>query len=142
MTRLISLKAINFVLDKHSGQVDKQGRPYEEHLWGVVNLAPEHLMMVALAHDLLEDTNATVDDLRQHDFLDWEIEIIELLTLKKGTRRDDYLRNIRKNQDAACVKIADVVNNVSRLHGIEDEDERERLTQKYVRTLEILVNGV
>lgn len=142
MTRdLISLKAVNYIFDAHRGQKDKQGNPYEEHLWGVAKLAPAHLMIPALAQNLLEDTHATEDAMRLHEFSEREIELVNLLTLSKGQRRDDYLKAIRKDPDAVCIKIADVVYNVSRIHGIEDENERLRLTQKYVRTLEVLVNG-
>ena len=140
--RKVSLTLIDFVLDAHKAQVDKAGNDYVEHLVGVAKLVPSHLTAVALAHDILEDTNMTVEDLKKAGLVDWEIETIERLTLRKGQRRYDYLRAIKEHQDAACVKIADVVNNVSRLHLIKDEIERERLTHKYIKTLEVLVNSL
>ena len=57
-------KAITFATRKHTGQVDKAGQPYILHpLRLMLKMKHETQQIVAVLHDVLEDTDATIVDL-------------------------------------------------------------------------------
>ena len=54
---------LEFAMKKHDGQTDKSGKPYILHPIEVaLSLYKESDKIVALLHDVLEDTDATVED--------------------------------------------------------------------------------
>ena len=80
--------------------------------------------IVAVGHDLLEDTDTTIDDLKAHGCSDEIIQAIVALTKLKGERRVDSAHRIINNRLACEVKLADVAHNMdlSRLPTITDKD--------------------
>jgi (p)ppGpp synthase/HD superfamily hydrolase len=129
---------VRLTIRAHSGQRDKAGQSYfSSHLIPVANMVPEHLQYAALAHDILEDTDTTINDLRDAGFTLTERYLIETLTKTEGMSRTRYLERIVSSKGATTIKIADVMNNVMRLH-LLSESEHARLTKKYQRTLEFL----
>lgn len=59
-------KALTFAIEKHKGQVDKSGVDYINHpVYLALQCNTESEKIVALLHDVIEDTNATFDDLIQ-----------------------------------------------------------------------------
>ncbi len=128
----LTKKAMNLMFDKHKNQVDKSGAPYVFHPWHVAeNMSDEKTTVVALLHDIVEDTDLTLDDLRQMDFPKDVIEAINTLTHKEGISYQEYIQNIGKNPIATEVKLQDLTHNMdlSRLDHISDKD-LERL-KKY-----------
>ena len=58
--------ADRFAEGKHAGQKDKAGLPYVEHPRAVAaRVESEEEKIVALLHDTVEDTNATIDEIRE-----------------------------------------------------------------------------
>lgn len=128
--------AIRIALDAHQGQVDKGGETYILHplrLMGQANTKEERI--VALLHDVVEDSSYTLDDLRKQGFSDSVIDALECLTKKEGEDYDDFIERISRNQLATRVKILDMRDNsdLSRLKSISSED-RERAA-KYNRSI-------
>lgn len=129
------------VREAHKGQTDKCGFDYfEAHLLPVALAVPENLYFAALGHDILEDTNTTVEDIRDAGFSAYEIELIALLTKParkddQGNEYDEYLDRIAANPDAKIVKIMDIASNLSRMHCIKDEETSARLIGKYLNAL-------
>lgn len=129
---------VGFVRAAHMGQQDKSGFDYfETHLLPVARSVPADLYFAALAHDILEDTEKTIDDLKGAGFSAFEIHLIELLT-KTNENYYDYLSQIAKNPYARIIKVMDIVNNLSRMHSIEDEETSKRLITKYLNALAVL----
>ena len=96
--------------------------------------------IVALLHDVVEDTDLTLDDIAG-DFPPAVIDALRLLTHKPGTNYLDYVRALRNNPNAATVKRADLLHNSdqSRLAlSPTDDATRARLRQKYQKALAIL----
>jgi (p)ppGpp synthase/HD superfamily hydrolase len=126
----------------HAGQVDKLGAPYLDHVvrvaGRVAHLGPEHIA-VALLHDVLEDTPATIRDLIAEGIPVPVVEAVLLLT-KTGGPNADYYARVRANEVARAVKLADVADNSdpARLGLITDTVTRERLTTKYARAVAAL----
>ena len=80
----LTRKAIKLIYEKHSGQVDKSGLPYVFHPFHVAESMDDELStIVALLHDIVEDTNTTYDDLLNEGFSEEVIDILKLLTHDK-----------------------------------------------------------
>ena len=106
-------KALKLMYEKHKDQVDKQGIPYVFHPFIVANnMETEEETIVALLHDIVEDTDMTLDDLQKLGFSDTVIEAIDTLTHKDNEEYSDYIKRISKNKLATKVKIADLHHNM------------------------------
>ena len=133
--------ALKIATEAHKGQVDKAGVAYIEHPKFVANLVnTEEEKIVALLHDVIEDTTGTLQDLKKYGFSKEVIEAIILLTKNKTVKYSEYIRNIKLNKIARIVKIADLKHNsdISRLSSITQKD-LDRL-KKYKEALRILEN--
>lgn len=109
--------ALAFATRKHAGQNRIGGADYITHPVAVARMLadngfPLDVQIAGLLHDLLEDTDAAVEELAQ---LGGEqvAEAVVLLTKESGYRMDDYIRRIRGNPIAAAVKAADRYHNLT-----------------------------
>ena len=132
-------KAIKFMYKKHQNQIDKGNIPYIFHPWHIAEqLEEEKRIVVALLHDILEDTNTSVKELEKENF---DNEIIEALILLKHDKNIDYfqyIKNLSKNEIAKDVKIVDLKHNLdlSRLDKVSEKDLKR--VEKYKKCLEFL----
>ena len=123
------LKALEFTIIKHDGQYRVGGLPYVTHPMSVSELVRSagygiEYRITGLFHDLLEDTDATEDEIRN---LGGEkvLEAVKLLTKKKGYIMSEYVAGIRSNPIAFVVKGADRLHNLRSAFDT-DEDFRRR----------------
>lgn len=124
----------------HKGQTDKGGNDYfTSHIMAVVNAVDgETEKIVAALHDVIEDTDLTLDDLRYEGFGDEVIEAVEVLTHPKGEPYMDYIKRVGQNPIARKVKIADIQNNMD-LSRIPDPTEADhKRVEKYWEALKFL----
>ena len=104
--------ALNIATKAHKGQVDKNGVDYIEHPKFVSSLCDNpNEKIVALLHDVIEDTDVILDELATYGFSSEILIAIDLLTKKEDVPNDVYLSNIKKNILAKNVKIADLKHN-------------------------------
>ena len=132
-------KAINLVFEHHANQFDKGGYPYILHpIHLAENMDTEDTTIVALMHDLVEDTTVTIEDIIDMDFNNNVVEAIRLLTKTKDKPYQEYIEDIKKNEIAKIVKIADLKHNMdtTRLDSIDPETIKR--IEKYKHSLEIL----
>src|SRR5690606_4009556 len=103
-------KAIIFATEAHAGQKDKSGQAYILHPLTVMSkMDTDTERIVAILHDVIEDTSYTLDDLQKLFHLSEEKLIaVDLLTKKEGYDYDKYIQNIKDNPIARKVKIADL----------------------------------
>ena len=111
----------------HAGQFDKGGKPYILHPLAVMNILntdDEELQCIALGHDLIEDTNATYQDLREAGMTERVIDGIRRMTKQPGQTLDEYKAVIFESVDAMMVKQADLTHNsdIRRLKGVSEKD--------------------
>lgn len=109
-------KAINFALKiarkAHEGQKDKGGQPYINHPMAVADLVKSQTeKIVALLHDVCEDSDITIDDLRVAGFNDEVLEAVKAITKVDGESYEEYLDRVARNPVATTVKIADMTHN-------------------------------
>ena len=117
----------------HSGQFRRdQKTPYIEHVNSVVEkVTSDDEKIVAYLHDVVEDSEITVDDLADVGFSPNITEAVSLLTKTKTTDYDSYIQGIKSNPLARAVKIADMTSN------LEDTPTPEQV-EKYTKGLEVL----
>jgi len=132
-------KAILIALSAHKGQLDKGGSPYILHPLRVMfSLNTTEEKIVAVLHDVVEDSDITIDKLRQEGFSETTLEAVKLLTKSCNTSYMGYIQSIKNNPLAAAVKKADLNDNMNmtRIQELNTSDY-ERL-EKYKTALSIL----
>lgn len=141
---MISIEqAIAFAATKHIGQVDKANAPYILHpLRVMMNVSTIQQKIVAVLHDVLEDTNTTVDELYELGCDNDIVEAILALTKLKGESRTEAAKRTLQNPIARVVKIADITDNMdlSRIHSPTDKDF-ERI-KEYQLVRDILTQSI
>lgn len=106
-------KALLLATKAHAGQVDKAGKPYLLHPIAVADmLKAEEEKIVALLHDVVEDTSLTLIDLRNEGFPDRIVEAVDAITKSSGISYEEYLQRVKQNPLALAVKIADMTHNM------------------------------
>ena len=132
-------RAIDLAKQHHEGQTDKAGNPYIEHPLRVMNqMESEEEKIVAVLHDIVEDTDISLDDLRNEGFSKEVVDAVECLTKQDGENYDSYIERISFNPLAVKIKLADLEDNrdLTRLPEVTDKD-LERI-EKYDKALEKL----
>lgn len=118
-------RAIELAVLHHRGQVDKAGEPYILHpLRLMLTMQTEIERIVAVLHDIVEDTPITFNDLRKEGFSEKVISAIECVTKKDGEDYDSFIKRISHNPLATAVKLADLEDNMdlARLSKVADKD--------------------
>ena len=132
-------QAMKLCYEAHQGQVDKSGIPYVFHPIHVAEqMSDEATTIVALLHDVVEDTDYTLDDLTRMGFDDTVTGALALLTHKNGVPYLEYVAKLKNNPIARAVKLADLRHNsdLSRLDEM-NEKAKSRL-EKYKAAIELL----
>ena len=133
-------KALKLCFEAHRDQVDKTGLPYVFHPFHLAEqMADEETTVCALLHDVVEDTDYTLDDLKEMGFSQSVLEALSLLTHEEGVSYMDYVKRIKANEIARAVKIADLRHNsdMTRLDTLTDWDIARN--EKYAEALKILL---
>lgn len=120
-------KMLVIMTSAHDGQFDKGGQPYSLHPLKVMHYlksTDEELMVIALGHDVIEDTKVTYRDLVDAGMTERIIAGIRALTKLPGQTLEEYKEIIFGNVDAMRVKLADLRHNSDprRLKGVTDKD--------------------
>lgn len=128
----------------HAGQVDKAGLPYINHPRTVADLVREHgdhAVMAALLHDVVEDTDVTLDQLCELGYPGQVVSAVDSVTKRDGETYMDLIRRAAANPLGRLIKLADNATNSdpARLALLDDE-QRAWFTQKYAKARAVL-NG-
>lgn len=135
MTRL----AIKIAYKAHMDQNDRSGIPYILHPLHVAEqMKDETTTIVALLHDVVEDTSVTLDDLRRYGFSKEVLDAIEVLTHKDGVKYLDYIRTVANNPVARKVKVEDIRHNTDLTRTTNMNDKVFKKLPIYKEALEIL----
>lgn len=112
LDQLLSL-AIKVATEAHEGQLDKGGNPYILHPQAVAaSLDNTENKIVAYLHDVIEDTDVTLDKLEELGFTYRIVNSVRILTKSKDVSYDDYLKSVKKDSNAWHVKMADIKHNM------------------------------
>ncbi len=118
--------AIEIAVAAHKGQVDKGGLPYILHPLHLMNqlMFDLELAIIAVLHDVVEDSQWSLEALKAQGFSPRVIAALDLLTHEKGDSYSEYIAKIATNLDAVRVKRKDLEHNsdITRLKGLRDKD--------------------
>ena len=134
--------ALKLCFEAHKDQLDKSGLPYVFHPFHLAEqMKDEETTVVALLHDVIEDTDHTADDLRKLGFSERIISAVELMTHAPDVPYMEYVAEIKKDPIARAVKLADLRHNsdMTRLDTVTTYDEAR--AQKYKKAIELLENS-
>ena len=133
-------KALKLSFEAHKNQVDKSGMPYVYHPFHLAEqMNDENTTIVALLHDVAEDTDITVEDIRKRGFNNEVCEALKLMTHDDNVPYIEYVKKLKSNPIAKAVKIADLAHN-SDLTRLDVVDEKALMrVEKYKRAMEELL---
>src|SRR5271165_5571323 len=102
-------KALQIAAQAHEGQKDKEGLPYILHPLRVMSRAEGvEAQIVAVLHDVVEDTKVTLDDLRRAGFSEAVLQAVQCVTHRKDEPYADYVVGCKNNPIARQVKLGDL----------------------------------
>lgn len=133
----IAIASISFL-----GKFDKGGNPYILHCLFVMNEVKytndEDVMIAAVLHDLIEDTDWTTDDLLDLGFSEKVVVLLNRLTHWPEDSYDKYLDGMKGTPDAVKIKLADLKHNsmITRMKGLREKDFKR--LEKYCRAYSML----
>ena len=131
--------ALNLCFEAHKEQRDKSGMPYVFHPFLLAEqMKTEETTIVALLHDLVEDTDYTIEDLINMGFDKSVTDAIALMTHADNVDYMDYVGMIKENPIAKTVKLADLRHNcdLTRLDTIDEKALRRK--EKYQKAIALL----
>lgn len=118
-------RAIALAVEAHAGARDKAGQPYILHPLRVMfRLEGNAERIVAVLHDVVEDTGRTPEDLRALGFSEEVLAALACVTKREGESYDDFVTRAMSNPIAKRVKLADIEDNldVRRLAAVAEKD--------------------
>ena len=134
---IIIRKAFEMAMESHSQMRRKSGEPYIYHPIAVARIAAEEIglgttsIVCALLHDVVEDTDVTLDDIRE-EFGDKEANIIDGLTKISGVydTHSPQAENFRKmlltmanDVRVILIKLCDRLHNMRTLEHMSDKGQ-------------------
>ena len=107
-------EAIELATKAHEGQVDKAGQPYIQHplhVMAALSGESETVQIVAVLHDVVEDTDVTLEDIQE--LFGQEVhDGVQIVTKEPGMDYDEYIIGIKNHETTRKVKIADLEHNM------------------------------
>lgn len=144
MTSTLLEKAIAIAIKAHLGQKDKSGKEYILHpLRMMMHFKNEDEQILAILHDVIEDSDVTLEVLEKEGFSKDITDALAALTrFDYHENYDRYLNRIKANKLATKIKLADLTDNmdIRRMKKLEKID-LERLA-KYNRAWHFLTESV
>ena len=134
--------AISLAVKAHRRRKDKAGAAYILHpLRVMLRMETKDERMVALLHDVVEDTKYTPEDLRKAGYPRKILQSLDYLTRRDGEEYEEFIKRVKHNPLARKVKIADIEDNLD-LGRIKKPKKRDFMRiEKYRRALSELMKG-
>lgn len=132
----------------HRGQVDKAGNPYIDHPRAVakeLHVYGDYAVMAGLLHDVVEDTDITLDDLRAAGYPEEVVAAVDSVSRRPDEPYMDLIRRAAANPLGRLIKLADNRHNsdperLARL-ALIDPDQAAWFREKYAKAREVLLAG-
>ena len=107
-------KAYEIAKKAHEGQLDKGDKPYIEHVLKVADSFQDNYeaRIVALLHDVIEDSSYTYDDIEREGFTENILKALRVITKEDDMDYMSYIKKVYSNELARMVKIEDLKHNM------------------------------
>lgn len=134
--------AISLAAKAHRRRKDKAGAAYILHpLRVMLRMKTNDERIVALLHDVAEDTKYTLEDLRKAGYSQKILRSLDYLTRRDKEEYEEFIKRLKHNPLARKVKIADLKDNLD-LARIKKPKKRDFMrVEKYRRALSELIKG-
>ena len=127
--------ALQIAQKAHAGQVDKAGKDYILHPMTVASyMDTDTEKAIAYLHDVLEDTDVTVDELRKI-FPNEIVDTLITLTHRKDESYFEYIQRVSKSKLAKKVKVADLLHNLDITRIKEPTKQDYERLEKYKKSI-------
>ncbi|MDR2932894.1 MAG: HD domain-containing protein [Oscillospiraceae bacterium] len=133
--------ALSIAEKAHAGQTDKGGSAYIDHPRAVAAVfKDDYRQAAALLHDVVEDSQTTLEGLKEAGIPGPVVEAVDALTKRQGETYYNYLDRVKANPIACDVKLADLKHNsqISRIPNPREKDYKR--LQKYKEAYLYLTN--
>lgn len=128
--------AIALAAKQFDGTTDKSGQPYILHcirvMMGVSDLETK---IVAVLHDVVEDTDVSLDDLRELGFSETVVQGVDLMTHRPDVPYSDYVVRLKPSEIARAVKLSDLKDNLSISRVLLRSDRIDRDQKRIIKYL-------
>ncbi len=125
-------KAIILAARAHHGQLDKAGQPYLFHpLRIMLQLEDETDRIIAVLHDVIEDSDWTLDGLLGEGFSEDIVSVVDSLTRREGEDYEGYIERLLGDARASRIKLLDLKDNLNLTRGWQDTDATRQRRAKY-----------
>jgi len=122
--------AILWATEVHRGQVDKSGNPYILHpIRVMMRMTSPEARIVAILHDTIEDSDHTLDDLRELGYDEPIIAAVDAISRREDESYEEFIQRLKPNPLARRVKLGDLLDNMDlrRANPVVAEKDAERL---------------
>ena len=127
-------QAIELAVKHHKGQYDKGGKPYILHpLRLMMSVDTDDEKIVAVMHDLVEDTHITIAYLRSAGFSEKVLSALDCVTNRDNEDYESFIERIAQNPLATKVKLADLEDNMDLSRISEPSKKDYKRIEKYKR---------
>src|SRR5262245_37095248 len=134
-------RAIEIAVTAHQGQKDKNGEPYILHPLRMMSRARRaEEKMVAVLHDVVEDTDWTIPQLRKEGFPEPVLDAVEHLTKREGEDYDAFVERAIQHPLARTVKILDLEDNMNMLRLREVDEKAMDRFKRYLKAWHRIVS--
>ncbi len=135
-------RGLTIAAQAHRGQVDKGGQPYILHpLRVALSLTDPDDRIIALLHDIVEDTAFTLADLQAEGLSETGAQVLALLTHAKAVPYMDYVHNIGTNAQATRIKLADLADNMN-LGRLSNPTEKDKARHRRYLEASTYLRGI
>jgi (p)ppGpp synthase/HD superfamily hydrolase len=125
-------RALQIAVKAHAGQKDKTGAAYIfQPIRVMMRCATLNAGVVALLHDVVEDTAVTLDQLQAEGFSAEVLSTLRLVTHLPGMPYEDYIERVMADRTAIEVKNADLEDNADIRRWQELDDYAVKRLRKY-----------
>ena len=105
-------KAIGIATNAFQGVIDAKGNPYIDHAMRVMSkMDTEEEKIIAVLHDVVEDTEMTLHELQEAGFSRTVLDTIGMLTKKPDMKYFDYSEDSHSRALASKIMIAEIEDN-------------------------------
>lgn len=132
--------AISIACKAHAYETDKANQPYIMHPVRVMLACAQGDDQIgAILHDVVEDTDVTLEDLRQAGFSDAIVDMVDALSKREEEMYDEYIDRLIQNHRACYIKLADLCDNTN-LNRISKPSKKDiRRVEKYTRAAKRII---
>lgn len=131
-------RAIAIACSAHAGAVDKAGAPYILHPLRVMMAVPPEARIVAVLHDVIEDSDISIADLAAEGFSPEDLISLEAVSRRPGESYSAFIDRAAADPIGKIVKLADLRDNCDMSRFVSPSPADWERYDKYLSAIEYM----